>query len=76
MQIIEDEIELQRVLISLKAGASFWIPIYSDPFQHYMNNRISFIYIYSIAEDPLFVSQDSRKVSIASIPMGIYQVFF
>ena len=51
MQIIEDEIELQRVLISLESGASFWIPIYSDPFQHYVNNRISFIYIYSITDD-------------------------
>ena len=40
--------ELQRVLLSLKAGDSFWIPIYSDPFQHYVNNRISFIYIYCI----------------------------
>ena len=51
MQIIEDEIELQKVLMSLNAGDSFWIPIYSDPFQHYMNNHISFIYIYSIADD-------------------------
>jgi hypothetical protein len=51
MQIIEDEIELQRVLMSLDNGDSFWIPIYSDPFRHYMNNRISFIYIYSITDD-------------------------
>jgi len=51
MQIIEDEVELQRVLTSLQDGDSFWIPVYSDPYQHYMNNRISFIYIYSIVDD-------------------------
>lgn len=51
MQIIEDEIELQSVLMSLKSGPSFWIPIYSDPYQHYVNTRISFIYIYSITDD-------------------------
>jgi len=51
MQIVEDEIELQQVLVSLKAGNSFWIPIYSDPFLHYINTRICFIYIYSIVDD-------------------------
>ena len=48
--IIERE-ELKRVQASLDAGNSFWIPMYSDPFKHYMNNSLSFLYIYSISDD-------------------------
>ena len=51
MLIIEKETELQRVKDSLQSGDSLWIPMYSDPYQHFMNNNISFIYIYSISDD-------------------------
>ena len=51
MLIIEKEIELRRVQESLQSGDSFWIPIYSDPYKHYTNNSISFVYIYSITDE-------------------------
>jgi endogenous inhibitor of DNA gyrase (YacG/DUF329 family) len=53
--LIEKEKELQKVLGVLQEGPSFWIPMYSDPFQHFMNNSISFIYIYSISKDLDFI---------------------
>ena len=53
--LIEKEKELQKVLDVLQDGPSFWIPMYSDPFQHFMNNSISFIYIYSISKDLDFI---------------------
>ena len=46
--IIEQEKQLQDVQKALNDGDSLWIPMYSDPFAHYANNSISFIYIYSI----------------------------
>ena len=55
MLIIEREEELQVVYESLQKGDSFWIPMYSDPYRHFMNNRISFIYIYSISADLDFI---------------------
>ena len=48
MRVIEQENQLQLVQRSLQSGPSLWIPMYSDPFQHFMNNHISFIYIYCI----------------------------
>ena len=36
MQIIEQEKQLQLVQKLLQSGPSFWIPMYSDPFQHFM----------------------------------------
>jgi endogenous inhibitor of DNA gyrase (YacG/DUF329 family) len=51
MIIIEQENWLQKIQKLLQSGPSFWIPMYSDPFQHFMNNHISFIYIYSISKD-------------------------
>ena len=41
MQIIEKEIELQKLKDSLQSGDSFWIPMYSDPYRHFMNNSIN-----------------------------------
>lgn len=51
MLLIEKEEELKRVQESLDRGDSFWVPMFSDPYKHYMDNRLSFIYIYSIVDD-------------------------
>ena len=48
---IESELELRRITESLRLGDSFWIPVFSDPYKHYTQNRISALYIYSIADD-------------------------
>ena len=61
MLIIENEQELQKVKDSLQSGASFWIPMYSDPYLHFMNNRISFIYIYSIIDDLDYIVPFNHK---------------
>lgn len=53
--IIESNIDFNRVEQSLQLGDSFWIPVYSDKYRHYVNNRISFIYIYSIADDQDYI---------------------
>ena len=52
---IDSEIELQVVYECLQAGDSFWIPIFSDNYKHYTQNRLSALYIYSIAHDRDFV---------------------
>ena len=53
--IIEQEKQLQDVQKALNDGDSLWIPMYSDPFAHYANNSISFIYIYSIPNNSYFI---------------------
>ena len=53
--IIESETELRRVHEALSNGDSFWIPVYSDAYRHYRQNRISFIYIYTVKEDQDYV---------------------
>ena len=46
MRIIEDEIIFEVFRKELETNDSFWIPVYSDQYKHYVNNRLSFIYIY------------------------------
>ena len=53
--IIEKEIDLVKVKDSIYKGDSFWIPMYSDPYSHFMNNTISFIYIYCINDSKQFI---------------------
>ena len=53
--LIEKEKQLQEIQECLDKGDSLWIPMYSDPFAHYMNNSISFIYIYCMAIDRQFI---------------------
>ena len=53
--IIEKEEQLQEIQECLNKGDSLWIPMYSDPFAHYMNNSISFIYIYCMAINNYFI---------------------
>ena len=52
---IESEQELQYVKSALQLGPTFWIPMLSDPYKHYTQNQISFVYIYSIADDMDFI---------------------
>jgi hypothetical protein len=52
---IESEQELRHVSEALQRGPSFWIPVFSDHFKHYTQNTISFVYIYSIADDMDFI---------------------
>ena len=53
--LIEKEKDLDKVKKSLQLGDSLWIPMYSDPYRHYMNNHISFIYIYCITDDKQYM---------------------
>ena len=53
--IVEREEQLQEIQQALNAGDSLWIPMYSDPFAHYMNNSISFIYIYCMSINDYFI---------------------
>ena len=53
--IVEQEKQLQDIQDALNKGDSLWIPMYSDPFSHYTNNSISFIYIFSISENKYFI---------------------
>lgn len=53
--IVETAEEFQIVKDAVASGDSFWIPMYSDVFRHYMHNDISFLYIYSISEDRDFI---------------------
>ena len=53
--IIEKEEQLQKIQEALNVGDSLWIPMYSDPFAHYVNNSISFIYIYCMAINDHFI---------------------
>jgi len=47
---VESDQEFELLKKTIASGDSFWIPMYSDPYRHYMQNDISFIYIYSISE--------------------------
>jgi hypothetical protein len=53
--IVEKEEQLQDIQEALNKGDSLWIPMYSDPYSHYMNNSISFIYIWSMAINNYFI---------------------
>ena len=46
MKIVEDKLRLEELQTTLKSSDSFWIPVFSDIYRHYVNNQISFVYIY------------------------------
>ena len=46
MKIVEDKTRLQELQASLQTSDSFWIPVFSDIYRHYVNNQISFVYMY------------------------------
>ena len=48
MKIVEDKSRLQKLQESLQTSDSLWIPVFSDIYRHYVNNQISFVYIYII----------------------------
>jgi len=52
---VETEHDFQNLKRVIADGESFWIPMYSDPYRHYMQNDISFIYIYSISHDQDYI---------------------
>ena len=49
--IVESIEVFNHVRDMVRKEDSFWIPVYSDTYRHYQNNRISFIYIYCIESD-------------------------
>ena len=49
--IVEKERDFKELQELLENNNSLWIPMYSDPYRHFMNNYISFIYIYCIDSD-------------------------
>ena len=49
--IVEKERDFKELQELLEKNNSLWIPMYSDPYRHFMNNYISFIYIYCIDSD-------------------------
>jgi hypothetical protein len=61
MLIIEKESDLIKVKDSIYKGDSFWIPMYSDPYKHFMNNSLSFLYIYSIKDDIDYILPFNHK---------------
>ena len=46
MKIVEDKKRLLELQQILQTSNSFWIPVFSDLYQHYVNNQLSFVYIY------------------------------
>ena len=55
MIIVECDNDFQYMTKSISKSDSFWIPVYSDAFKHYINNHLSFIYIYSVNDDLDFI---------------------
>ena len=48
MILIEDHNQYDLFLGDIRECKTFWVPIYSDQYKHYVHNRISCIYIYNI----------------------------
>lgn len=61
MRIIECISELENFKDELAKSRSFWIPIYSDQYQHYVNTRLSFLYIYLIDSDDAYIVPFNHK---------------
>lgn len=61
MRIIESIPELENFKDELAKSRSFWIPIYSDQYRHYVNTRLSFIYIYLIDSDDAYIVPFNHK---------------
>ena len=59
--LIEREKDLDLVKASLENSDSLWIPMYSDPYKHVMNNTISFIYIYCIDSSKQYIIPFQHK---------------
>jgi hypothetical protein len=61
VRIIESIPELENFKDELAKSRSFWIPIYSDQYQHYVNTRLSFLYIYLIDSDDAYIVPFNHK---------------
>ena len=55
MKIVEDKKRLQELHQVLQTSDSFWAPVFSDLYKHYVNNTISFIYIYIMDTDKEYI---------------------
>jgi hypothetical protein len=51
MVIIENNDDFNYLKKLISKTDSFWIPMFSDVYKHYTNNKISFVYFYCINED-------------------------
>jgi hypothetical protein len=61
MVIIETEKEFQKLQRNIEAQESIWIPVFSDSFKHYCNNRISFVYIYLLEDNQDYIISFNHK---------------
>ena len=61
MVIIETEKEFQKLQCNIEAQESIWIPVFSDSFKHYCNNRISFVYIYLLEDNQDYIISFNHK---------------
>ena len=48
MQVIESNLEFDLFLNRISTSNIIIIPVLSDNFKHYVNNRISFLYIHDL----------------------------
>lgn len=48
MILIEDHIQYDLLIGAIQGCKTFWVPIYSDQYKHYVHNRISCLYIYNM----------------------------
>ena len=48
MQVIETEHEFNEFLSNIQDSNIIIIPVLSDNFKHYVNNRISFIFVHDL----------------------------
>ena len=51
MIIIETNSEFDYLKTLIEKNRSFWIPMFSDIYNHYTHNNLSFLYIYNIDMD-------------------------
>ena len=65
MILIENEQQFDLFKQQLDKSRSFWIPVYSDQYKHYVNNRLSFIYIYLIDTEVEYIISFHHKDCIS-----------
>ena len=51
MNYIENDSDFDYLKTLIADNRSFWIPMFSDIYNHYTHNRLSFLYIYNIDMD-------------------------
>jgi hypothetical protein len=74
MQVIETEYEYKSFLQSICNSNLIIIPVYSDNFKHYVNNRISFVFIYDLQTTNEYVISLNHKECICLQTQHIQQI--